>query len=66
MSKQKIFTKHPMVVMSSVRLPVASASLMREAAMQQGISQSEFVRRAIKEQATRALLDSGREEQPRE
>ena len=57
MSKIKHYTKRPMVLMSSVRLPVTSVSLLREAARQQGISQSEFVRRAIKEQATRALLE---------
>ena len=54
--KQKIYTKKPMVLLSSVRLPVTSVSLLREAAAQQGLSQSEFVRRAIKEQATRVLL----------
>ena len=57
MSKTKYYTKRPMVLMSSVRLPVTSVSLMREAAAQQGISQSEFVRRAIKEVATRELLE---------
>lgn len=51
-----------MVLMSSVRLPVTTVPLLREAAAQQGLSQSEFVRRAIKEQAKRALLD-GREDQ---
>ena len=60
--KRKILTKRPMVLMSSFRMPVTSVSLLREAARQQGISQSEFVRRAIKAEATRALLD-GQEEQ---
>jgi uncharacterized protein (DUF1778 family) len=61
MSK-KHYTKRPMIVMSSVRLPTTDVALLREAAAQQGLSQSEFVRRAIKEQATRALLE-GRAEQ---
>jgi uncharacterized protein (DUF1778 family) len=63
MAKQKHYTKRAMVLMSSVRLPTTDIALLREAAAQEGISQSEFVRRAIKEQATRALLD-GREERP--
>jgi Ribbon-helix-helix protein, copG family len=57
MPKQKILTKRPMVLLSSFRMPVTSVSLMREAARQQGISQSEFVRRAIKAEVTKALLE---------
>lgn len=53
---KKHYTKRPMIVMSSVRLPTTDVALLREAAGQQGISQSEFVRRAIKAEATKTLL----------
>jgi hypothetical protein len=43
MSKRH-YTKRPMIVMSSVRLPTTDVALLREAAAQHGISQSEFVR----------------------
>jgi Ribbon-helix-helix protein, copG family len=56
MSKQKHYTKRAMV-MSSIRLPETSLKLMLEAAAQRGISQSEFVRRAIKAEVTKALLE---------
>ena len=57
MSKQRHYTKKAMVLFSPVRMPTTVVSLLREAAAQQGLSQSEFVRRAIKEIATRALLE---------
>jgi uncharacterized protein (DUF1778 family) len=56
MSKHKIYTK-PRMKASSVRLPATSFTLVREAAAQQGVSVSEFVRKAIKTEATRALLE---------
>jgi len=53
---KKIYTKRPMVLMSSFRLPTADVVLLREAAACEGISQSEFLRRAVKEQALAARI----------
>jgi len=48
-----------MILMSSVRMHATDIVLLREAAAQLGISQSEFLRHAVKEQATKALKAIG-------
>jgi hypothetical protein len=66
MSKQKFLTKRPMVLMSSVRMPTRDILLWREAAALEGISASEFLRRAVRQEATRALTNARRgDEGPR-
>ena len=57
MSKDKIFTKRPMVLMSSFRLRPPDVALLRRAAVKEKISQSEFLRRAVKDRATGILKD---------
>jgi hypothetical protein len=52
---KRILTKRPMHINSSVRMPLRDIVLMREAAALEGISASEFLRRAVRQQATRAL-----------
>jgi hypothetical protein len=59
MYKRKTLTKRPMILMSSVRMHATDIVLLREAAAQLGISQSEFMRHAVKEQATKALKAIG-------
>ena len=54
MRTQKILTKKPLAL-RSFRLPIADVARVREAAAQDGISQSEFVRRALKAEAGRVL-----------
>lgn len=56
LSKKKVFTKRPMVLMSSVRVPERDLALVREAARREQISQSEFFRRALRERARRLLM----------
>jgi hypothetical protein len=53
--KRKIFTKKAMV-WRSFRLPAKSVDLWRAAAAKEEISQSEFLRKAIRETARRVLL----------
>jgi hypothetical protein len=48
---QKIFIKRPLSPMGSVRMPPKIIALMREAAMVEGISQSELLRRATEAEA---------------
>jgi hypothetical protein len=56
MSKPQ-YTKARMVLFPPVRMPTTVVSLVREAARAQGLSQSEFVRRVMKAEATKALLE---------
>jgi hypothetical protein len=44
-----------MHINSSVRMPLRDIVLMREAAALEGISASEFLRRAVRQEATRYL-----------
>jgi uncharacterized protein (DUF1778 family) len=53
--KAKNFTKKPMAL-SSFRLPAKDAELLRLAATREDISQSEFLRKAIRERSRRVLL----------
>ena len=48
-----------MVLMSSFRMPLKDVLLLRKAAAREGMSQSQFLRHAIKEEAARALYQSG-------
>jgi uncharacterized protein (DUF1778 family) len=59
--KTKNFTKKPMVF-SSFRAPAADIDLLRVAAGRQEISQSEFLREAIREKAQRVLLNDRKTE----
>jgi uncharacterized protein (DUF1778 family) len=55
--KRKVFTQKPMLY-RSFRLKHADAELWRIAAARAEISQSEFLRAAIREKARRVLLDA--------
>jgi len=55
MKTQKRFTKRPMVL-SSYRVTPSDNELFKAAAGKEGISQSEFLRRAIREKASRVLM----------
>jgi len=55
MDKGKFYTKRPMVLMSSVRVHEKDAGMLREAAAREGISQSEFVRLAIRQRVASML-----------
>lgn len=59
----RILTKHPMVLQSSVRLLQGDVEIVIAAARLQGISRSEFLRRSVVEKAKRVLRKSQREEQ---
>lgn len=56
-----------MYLNSSVRMPLRDIVLMREAAALEGISASEFLRRAVRQEATRAITSArtNNEEGPR-
>jgi len=54
MHSKKIFTKKAMVF-RSLRLPIADLDRLRAAAAIEEISQSEFMRRAVKERAGQIL-----------
>lgn len=53
--KKRIYTKRPMEL-CSVRLPTKIKELWRAAAAQEEISQSEFLREAIRDKAKDVLL----------
>ncbi|OGU70152.1 MAG: hypothetical protein A3H45_10530 [Ignavibacteria bacterium RIFCSPLOWO2_02_FULL_55_14] len=53
--KTKILTKRAMVL-TSVRLPVADSQMLKAAASKEQISQSEFLRLAIRERSRHVLL----------
>lgn len=54
MSNKK-YTKRAMVLFSSFRLPAADVVLLRKAATREDVSQSEFLRRAVRERAARVV-----------
>jgi len=56
MKTEKAFTKKPFAF-RSFRLPDAEAQLWREAAARLGVSQSELLRRALREKTQRILND---------
>jgi len=64
MITKKIFTKRPLVLFSSFRLPIADLDRLRAAATKEEISQSEFVRRAVKERAGQVLSTAETEQRP--
>ena len=53
--RKRFLTKRPFMATGSVRMPPQTIALLREAAMAEGISQSEFLRRATNAEATRIL-----------
>jgi len=52
------------MILNSFRLPVADSEVLKAAASSKGISQSEFLRQAIKEKARRVLLGENNPESP--
>jgi hypothetical protein len=53
--KKPFRTKRPLTLVGSVRMPEATIKLLREAALVEGISQSELLRRATVIEALKIL-----------
>jgi uncharacterized protein (DUF1778 family) len=60
--EQRKLTKRPAVMeQTSVRVPTADKELLYVAARREGVSQSEFLRLAIRERSRRVLLEDSQE-----